>query len=75
MPVDAGRKYKFLAVTKCKKVRLAGGKAANCPPAFPLYPSHHPLDIVADNWWLFLGGRQRLRPEDCGLRLWLGDFK
>lgn len=75
MPADAGRKYKFLAVTKCKKVRLAGGKAANCPPASSPPTSHLPLGIVADNWWLFLGGRQRLRPENCGLRLWLGDFK
>lgn len=79
MPVDAGRKYKFLAVTKCKKVRLAGGKAARRQTVLPLSPPFFafplPFGIVADNCWLFLGGRQRLRPEDCGLRLWLGDFK
>lgn len=58
-------------VQKSATSRRQGGKLSSCF----LPPSHHALDIVADNWWLFLGGRQRLRPEDCGLRLWLGDFK
>lgn len=66
MPVDAGRKYKFLAVTKCKKVRLAGGKAANCPPAFPFPPSHLPLYPSAS--WLTIGGSSSADDRDCGLR-------